>query len=114
MSVFNESALREIIREELKAVLRQELGKTPASAGEYVSVSEAAKIASVQVQTIRAWMRAGKLKEYKAGRVLRARRSELEEFLATGPDPDSNRNASPEALADLRIRERLARRRGEE
>jgi len=114
MSVFNESALREIIRDELKAVIRQELGRQPAAAGDYVSVSEAAQIASVQVQTIRAWMRSGKLKEYKAGRVLRVRRSELEEFLASGPGPDLTSNASPEELAELRIRERLARRRGEE
>lgn len=113
MSLFNEAALREIIRDELKAVIRQELGNKPAAVGDYVSASEAARIASVQVQTIRAWMRSGKLKEYKAGRVLRVRRSELEQFLVTGPVEDDMDNATPEALAERRIRERLAERRGD-
>lgn len=113
MSLFNEAALREIIRDELKAVIRQELANKPAAVGDYVSASEAARIASVQVQTVRAWMRSGKLKEYKAGRVLRVRRSELELFLATGPAADATENATPEELAERRIRQRLAERRSE-
>lgn len=107
MSLFDESALREIIRDEIRTVIRQELGRKPAAAGDYVSVSEAAQIASVQAQTIRAWVRSGKLTEYKAGRVLRVRRSELEAFLAKGVTPD-DADASPEQLADRRFRERQA------
>jgi excisionase family DNA binding protein len=112
VSLFNETELREIIRDEVRTTIRQELGKQPASAGEFVSVAKAAQIAAVSTQTIRAWVRAGRLMEYKAGRVLRVRRSDLEAFLATGPTPSASARLSPEDLADRRFRERQAKRRG--
>ena len=112
MSLFNESALREIIRDEVRTAIRQELGKKPATAGEFVRVAEAAQIAAVSTQTIRVWVRAGRLTEYKAGRVLRVRRSELEAFLATDPTPNASARLSPEDLADRRFRERQAKHRG--
>jgi len=108
VSLFDESALRDIIRDEVRTAIRQELGKKPVTAGDYVSVAEAANIASVQSQTIRAWIRSGKLTEYKAGRVLRVRRSELEAFLSAGPSPTTAPGLSPEDLADRRFRERQA------
>jgi excisionase family DNA binding protein len=98
MSLFNEIELRDLIRDEVRSAIRQEMGKKPAAAGEFVSVAEAAGIASVTTQTIRAWLRADRLTEYKAGRVLRVRRSELEEFLVKGATPDAATNMSPEAL----------------
>ena len=111
MSLFNEAELRDIIRDELRAVIRQELGKKPAAAGDYVSVTDAAKIASVQGQTIRSWIRSGRLVGYKAGRVVRVRRSDLEAFLAAGPAAAGNAELSPEQLADKRFRERHDQRR---
>jgi excisionase family DNA binding protein len=111
MSLFNEAELRDIIRDELRAVIRQELGKKPAAAGDYVSVTDAAKIASVQGQTIRSWIRSGRLAGYKAGRVARVRRSDLEAFLAAGPAANGGTDLSPEQLADQRFRERHDRRR---
>jgi excisionase family DNA binding protein len=108
VSLFDESALRDIIRDEVRTAIRHELGKKPVTAGDYVSVAEAANIASVQGQTIRAWIRSGRLTEYKAGRVLRVRRSELETFLAVAPSPETASDLSPEALADMRFRERQA------
>jgi len=111
MSLFNEAELREIIRDEMRTVIQQELGKKPAAAGDYVSVSEAAKIASVQGQTIRSWIRSGRLAGYKAGRVVRVRRSDLEAFLATGPVAAGDADLSPEQLADQRFRERQDQRR---
>lgn len=51
--------------------------------------------------TIRRWVRAGKLRGYRAGRVLRVRRDELDRMLATGrhaPSKASN-DESPEELA---------------
>jgi excisionase family DNA binding protein len=108
VSLFDETALRDIIRDEVRTAIRQELGKKPVTAGDYVSVVEAANIASVQGQTIRAWIRSGRLTEYKAGRVLRVRRSELETFLAAAPRPATASDLSPEDLADMRFRERQA------
>ena len=112
MSLFNELELREIIRDEIRSTIRQELGKKPAAAGEFVSVAEAAQIAAVSAQTIRVWVRAGRLREYKAGRVLRVRRSELEAFLGTGSTQNASARLSPEDLADRRFRERQAKHRG--
>jgi excisionase family DNA binding protein len=108
VSLFNETELRDIIRDEVRTAIRQELGKKPAAAGEFVSVTKAAQIASVSPQTIRVWMKAGKLRGYNAGRVLRVRRQELEDFLAAGPSPASTTDLSPEELADRRFRQRQA------
>jgi len=58
----------EIIRDEVRAAIRQELGKKPAAAGEFVSAAEAAQIASVASQTIRVWTKTGKLRGHDAGR----------------------------------------------
>jgi excisionase family DNA binding protein len=106
MSLFNETELRDIIRDEVRTAIRQELGKKPATAGEFVSVADAAQIASVTTQTIRVWVREGRLNGYHAGRVLRVRRSELEAFLANGPSPGTPAGMSPEELADRRFRQR--------
>jgi excisionase family DNA binding protein len=111
VSLFNEAELREIIRDEIRATIRQELGKKPAAAGEFVSVADAARIASVSAQAIRVWVRAGRLTAYRAGRVLRVKRSELEEFLAVGPTRGTPADVSPEDLADRHFRERQAKRR---
>jgi excisionase family DNA binding protein len=100
MSLFNEAELRDIIRDEVRTAIRQEMGKKPATAGDYLSIAEAAEITSLAPQTIRRWVRMGRLTEYKAGRVLRVRRSELETLLAPSPDKDSADSLSPEALAE--------------
>lgn len=108
MSLFNEAELRDIIRDEVRTAIRQELGKKPATVGEFVSVADAAQIASVATQTIRVWVREGRLTGYHAGRVLRVRRAELEDFLAAGPSPSSTTQMSPEELADRDFRQRQA------
>jgi len=98
MNLFNEDALREIIRDELRSVIRQELGQKPAAAGDYVSAAEAAQIAAVSPQTIRAWIRQGKLKQFNAGRVIRVRRLELGALMASpaGTPVSPDRELSPE------------------
>jgi excisionase family DNA binding protein len=98
MSLFDESALRDIIRDELRTVIRQELGKKPAAGGDYLSVAEAAQIAAVSPQTIRAWIHARKLTQFNAGRVIRVRRPELEALMASpaGPPVSPDRELSPE------------------
>ena len=63
MSLFDERALREIVAEELRRVLREELasGGRPANDAEYLPVAEAAARASVAPATIRVWMAQGRL-----------------------------------------------------
>ena len=99
MSVFDEEALRGLIRETVRSALRDELGKVrPAQADEYLPVGEAARIAGVIPGTIRTWIDAGRLGRYHAGRVLRVKRSELDALLSA-PPPAPAREPTPEERA---------------
>lgn len=71
-----EQIIRRIVREELAA-------RAPANdgAGEYLSTTEAARIASVTPGTIRRWIREGELTRHAAGAHVRVKRDELEAFL---------------------------------
>jgi excisionase family DNA binding protein len=83
MAIFDEVALRTLIADEVRRVIRDELANAKTQdPGDYVSVSEAARIASVATDTVRDWISRGKLGRYNAGRVLRVRRTELDELLA--------------------------------
>lgn len=85
-------ALRALIRD----AVREALSSSPRADG-YESVTEAAKRADVSPGTIRAWIKAGKLARYGAGRCLRVKRSELDTLLASPAE-------SPEALARARFK----------
>ena len=87
MSLFDEQALRQIVAEELRRVLREEKGGTgrPANDGEYLPVAEAAARAAVTAATIRVWMAQGRLHRYYAGRELRVLGSELAGLLRKPP-----------------------------
>lgn len=83
--------LREVVREEIHAVLGREgkdVTRTPRE-GEvdeprYVTVAEAARIGCVHVATIRGWIKAGHLGRYSAGSALRVKLDELHAFMARG------------------------------
>lgn len=62
---------------------------------EYLTPSAAASFASVTPETIRRWVRAGKLRGYASGRYVRVKRAELEALLRDG----SPATMSPEARA---------------
>ena len=83
MSLFDERALREIVSDELRRVLREQRGVVsgPANDGEYLPVAEAAARAAVAPATIRVWIAQGRLGRYHAGRELRVRGSELAELM---------------------------------
>ena len=49
-----------------------------------LTVEDAAKVLLVKPTTIRKWLKAGKLKGMKMGRLWRVRESELEAFLSEG------------------------------
>lgn len=78
-------ALREVIAQ----IVREEIAKAglaPKSAADaYLSVAEAADLASVAPGTIRRWVRVGDLPRCGAGRLLRVPRGALEQLLRGGP-----------------------------
>ena len=114
MSLFDERALREIVAEELRRVLREELtsGGRPANDAEYLPVTEAAARASVAPATIRVWMAQGRLRRYHAGRELRVRGAELAELMrrpAVIAGIGNREELTPEKEADLYLERRRAR-----
>jgi excisionase family DNA binding protein len=79
--------IRRIVREEVRAALAEAAAShatrtTTTSNDEYLSVSEAAKVARLHHGTIREWIKDGSLKSCRAGRVYRIRRADLDSRLA--------------------------------
>jgi len=85
--------LREVVRDVVEDVVRAEVvplvtkleprAEAQATA-DRISTKDAAKTAGVCEETIRNWIRQGRLRQYRAGRLLRVDRGELERFLANG------------------------------
>ena len=98
--------LRAIVREEIRAALT-EVPRTDAEQDAYLSVRRAAAFVDVHPDTIRAWIKAGRLSGYRAGRELRVLRSELRHFLAVG-DSAVHRE-SPEEEAERIFARRRSR-----
>lgn len=72
--------VRDVLREELRDLVAE--SKPAAGDGPLMTVADAAQYARVHEDTIRTWLRHGKLQRFKAGRELRVRRDDLERFLA--------------------------------
>jgi excisionase family DNA binding protein len=77
-------------------VVRAEIGKA-AEPDEYLSTKTAAKVADVASGTIRRWVRKGKLREHRAGRLVRVSRDDLQRLLREGRV--RNDSATPEQIA---------------
>jgi excisionase family DNA binding protein len=77
--------IRRIVREEVRSALgdlMQQPSTAPRDGGaDYLSVEEAAKVARLHHTTIREWIKDGSLTAFRAGRVYRIRRSDLDERL---------------------------------
>jgi excisionase family DNA binding protein len=111
MSIFDEQALRNMIEDVVRSVVREEMktaGQSTTGTDMFLSASEAARVAGVAPGTIRAWIDEGKLERYHAGRVLRVKRRELEEFLAS-PQAANDNEMSPEMRAMMIFRNRRKR-----
>jgi excisionase family DNA binding protein len=84
------------LRAFIAEVVRNELGKAP-EVDEYLSTQAAAEFAKVATGTIRRWVKNGKLREHRAGRLVRVSRTDLQRLLREGrPRNDS---ATPEQVA---------------
>ena len=108
VNLFDEGALRALVSEEVRRALREELSRMP-SQDEFLPVTDAARIAAVHADTIRAWIAMGRLVRYSAGRELRVKQSNLESFLRAGPATDGD--ISPEQEARRFLAQRGPRRR---
>ena len=102
--------IRRIVREEVRGALAEMLEKPPATAEEasqeYLSIDEAATIARLHHSTLREWIKDGSLKAYRAGRMYRIRRADLDDRLTA-------KVADPVAVAvEVRVTAILAKRAG--
>lgn len=108
MSLFDEHALRELVENATRRVVREELSRAPGR-DRYLPVAEAAQIAGVAPDTIRSWIGQGRLRRYNAGREIRVRRSELDALLASPTETagTAGREPTPEEEADRFLRQRM-------
>ncbi len=90
-----EDLIRSIVQDEVRALrdalpdlLRAALKARGPETKEYLTTVEAAALAKVRPETVRAWVAAGSLPEHRAGRELRVRRDELEALMAHGAETD--------------------------
>ena len=87
-----DAALRELVREVVRQELEEALSwlrsdpgtmsASPQSASGYLTTTEAAERARVSGESIRAWVRSGRLSGRWAGRKLLVRAADLDAFLA--------------------------------
>ncbi len=79
-----EEVIRGIVRDEVRAAVAEVMTRNraaPVTDSGYLSISGAARFASVAPGTLRRWIRTGRLPVRRAGRVYRIARAELEAFL---------------------------------
>ena len=98
--MFDERALRALLADVVRQVLREE--RPTAGTSEYLSVADTGRRAAVTAQTIRAWMTPGRLGRYRAGRELRVKARQLEELLAGGREPEDALSPEESAATDAR------------
>jgi len=81
---------RQVLKEELQAILKPTYRHRPSENPKrinkpYLSVKEAAKMATLAPSTIRLYIRKGKLKAHKVGRRVLIAKADLESFLRMNP-----------------------------
>ncbi|HET6613664.1 MAG TPA: helix-turn-helix domain-containing protein [Kofleriaceae bacterium] len=94
--LFNERALRELVRDEIRKAIAE-----ATAPDEYLTVGDAANLARVHERTIRRLIEAGKLTDFRVGRVHRVSRKELEQYMRHGwRRPQDSDELSPEEMAE--------------
>lgn len=78
--MFDETRFRQILREEIRAVLSERTTAVP----EYLTPEQAAVFANVTPMTLRNWRKRG-LKAAKEGKVVRYRRADLVAYMSRAP-----------------------------
>ncbi len=90
--------IEDVFKALVKQAVRDELATLATSpADEYLTTDAAAKIANVIPGTIRRWVKNGKLREQRAGRVIRVSRADLTRMMNSGRA--RNDSSNPEAIA---------------
>jgi len=108
-----EETLRAIVPEELKDVLRTDLlsqlvgDRRCAEEDRYLSLQGAGEFIDIHPDTIRKWIKEGRLHSYRAGRELRVLRSELCRFLEAGDSTVEQRGTAEEEAATILGRRRV-------
>ena len=101
--------LRRIVREEVQVLLATRPSNDttlPPAPADYLSIAQAAEIARLHHCTIREWIKDGSLTAYRAGRVYRILRADLDARLtAKAADPTSADVA--EKVASILAKRRL-------
>jgi excisionase family DNA binding protein len=101
--------LRRIVREELQVLLATRPGHDTSSAAgpaDYLSIAQAAEVAGLHHGTLREWIKDGTLRAYRAGRVYRILRADLDARLtAKAAEPTSADVA--ERVASILAKRRL-------
>lgn len=76
--------IRPMVREEIRAALRDLLAEREKPPTVYVDTAGAAEVLGTHTKTVERLARAGTLKSYRAGRCLRFRREDLDAYMAGG------------------------------
>lgn len=98
-----QATVRVAVREEVTNAVREALKAVkPETAGEYLSVADAARVAGVSTKTVRAWIKDRRMQPHHAGRELRVLREDLVRYLATPPSAVTDVSADVLAAAILR------------
>lgn len=106
-----EHALRELVRDAVRQALEEQLpavlskvapATVAAPASDYLTPDEAGALARVKPETVREWVRQGRLPGHHAGRSLRVRRDELEGFMRGRQEGPTEAELEKRALAIVR------------
>ncbi len=114
--------VREVVLDVVRVVVREELAVArpePASSSpplretttsspravQFLSIKDVAGAVHVVERTVRGWVKTGKLRASRAGRLMRIERAELERFLA-GEGSNEHRDVDIDALATDLMRRR--------
>jgi excisionase family DNA binding protein len=83
--------IKPLVLEAVKDAMAQAYQPPPAPVpNSYLSPEEAGLVAGVTAATVRSWVKSGALKAYWAGRLMRVKRLELDEFMSKPRDVEED------------------------